>query len=267
MNSTTALLEREAKPPSFETPHLSYSRISRYLLCPDQYRFHYVERLRPRLTPASLVFGQVIHQSLTWFFQGGGDPVEFFVQRWNEVRDTQLKYAYRESWEKLLEKGQGLLELFIQNEAPRLGRIVASEKPFEISITSLGLPVVGVIDLLAEMEGVLTVVDFKTSASAYADHEVVLSDQLTAYHLAEPDALQSAFCVLVKTKEPRIDWHFAQRDPERLIDFLAKVEHVARSIVEQVFYRRPGQWCAWCDYLPICMGDKQRAQECLTCVA
>ncbi len=87
-----------------------------------------MERLRPRLPPASLVFGQVIHQSLTWLFQGGGDPVEFFVQRWTEVRDTQLKYAYRESWEKLLEKGQGLLELFVRNEAPRLGRGVIFRK-------------------------------------------------------------------------------------------------------------------------------------------
>lgn len=262
MNPTTALLEQDAAPKEFRTPHLSYSRINRYLLCPDQYRFHYIERLRPRVVAASLVFGHAMHESLAHCVKGMDDPVAFFVQLWNDVKETELKYAYRESWDNLLVRGQALLELFIQNEAPRLN-CVASEKPFEISITSLDMPMVGVIDLLADIDGLRTVVDFKTSSSAYADYEVVLSDQLTAYQLVEPDAVQSAFCVLVKTKEPRIDWHFAERSGEQLTEFLAKVEHAAREIADQVFYRRSGQWCAWCDYLPLCIKDKQRAEETL----
>jgi predicted choloylglycine hydrolase len=51
----------------------------------------------------------------------------------------------------------------------------------------------------------LTVIDFKTAKSAYPEYEVALSDQLTTYQLAEPDAEQVAFCVFVKTKEPRIN--------------------------------------------------------------
>src|SRR5437764_13086347 len=37
----------------------------------------------------------------------------------------------------------------------------------------------------------ISVIDFKTSGSSYADHEAKLSDQLTAYQIAEPEAERS----------------------------------------------------------------------------
>ncbi len=55
----------------------------------------------------------------------------------------------------------------------RIGNVKAAEKTFELRITSLDLPVVGIIDLLADVDGKRTVIDFKTSSSAYQDHEVI----------------------------------------------------------------------------------------------
>ncbi len=78
-------------------------------------------------------------------------------------------------------------------------------------MTALDAPFIGTIDLVAEVKDRPTVVDFKTAGSDYEDHEAALSDQLTAYALAAPEARQVALCVLVKTKEPRIEWHFAKR--------------------------------------------------------
>jgi hypothetical protein len=42
------LAEKEERGRPNGVPHLSHSRISRYLLCPEQYRLYYVENLRPR---------------------------------------------------------------------------------------------------------------------------------------------------------------------------------------------------------------------------
>jgi len=111
------------------------------------------------------------------------------------------------------------------------------------------------------------VIDFKTAASAYQDHDVQLSDQLTAYQLAEPDAEQVAFCVFVKTKEPRIDWCISARQPANLAEYLAKADVVAHAIAAGHFYKRPGKWCSYCDYLPVCIGDRQKIQETLVQVA
>ena len=86
---------------------------------------------------------------------------------------------------------------------------------------------------------------------------------MTGYQLAEPDVEQAALCVLVKTKDPKIEWHLAIRTGEQLIEFLAKAEDVAHEIEACRFYRRPGKWCSWCDYLPVCTGDKPKASETL----
>src|SRR5438876_944238 len=242
-------------------PHLSFSRINRYLHCPEQYRLYYVENLRPRFAGASLVFGQIVHQALAGLFRDGSDPVQHFQNTWQQTKDYDLSYGARESWEKLNAAGQALLERFVRTELGRLANVRAAEKMFELRITSLGLPLVGFIDLVADLDGKRAVVDFKTASTGYDDHEVVLSDQLTAYQLAEPEAEQAALCVFVKTKEPQIDWLVGARSGADLVVFLEKVEYIAGEIAAGRFYKRPGKWCGWCDYLPVCTGDRRRAQE------
>ena len=245
------------------TPHLSYSRINRYLLCPEQYRLYYIENLRRKFPSGSLVFGQVVHQALAGIFRAGEDPVRFFLGLWDEVGQMDVEYSSRESWDKLHASGQKLLERFVRQELPKLSGIEAVEKVFELKITSLDQPFVGIIDLVANLDGKKTVVDFKTAGSAYDEHEAMLSDQLTSYQLAAPDAKQGTLCVLVKTKEPQIDWHVTQRGGQQLVEFLAKTEYIAGEIAARHFYRRPGKWCSWCDYLPVCTGNAKQISETL----
>ena len=151
----------------------------------------------------------------------------------------------------------------MKEELGRIGQVKAVEKNFELNITGFDLPFIGVIDLLAEVDRKNTVADFKTAVSDYEDHEAPLSDQLTAYQLAEPEAEQVAYCVLIKTREPKIEWHASNRSPEQLVEYLSKVGYLAREIKAGHFYKRSGKHCSWCDYLPICMGDAKKAQETL----
>lgn len=238
--------------PDATLPYLSHSRVSKYLHCPEQYRLYYVENLRPAVKSASLEFGQAIHQSLARFFQRTGDAISTFLDIWETWREVELRYAYRETWEKLQERGQGLLAEFVLTNWPVLSCVEASEQKFELAISNLDVPFVGVIDLVAKVDGVVSVIDFKTASAAYQDFEVEMSDQLTAYQLARPEAKQSVFCVFVKTKKPRIDWYYARRSPAQLTEYLEKVSLVGRLIQDQVFFKRPGKWCAQCDYLAVC---------------
>jgi hypothetical protein len=255
--------EREDGAALTETPHLSFSRLNRYLHCPEQYRLYYVEGLRPRCVSANLVFGQVVHQALAALFRDEEDPVAVFERMWCEARDYDINYGHRDSWDRLRTVGQRLLEKFMQDEAGKISTVWACEKLFELRVTSLDMPLVGIIDLVAALDGKRTVVDFKTASSAFERHEAALSDQLKAYDLAEPEAEQAALCVFLKTKEPRIEWHIARRNGQQLMEFLAKAEYVAGQINSGRFYKRPGKWCGWCDYLPVCMKDEGRTRESL----
>jgi len=122
---------------------------------------------------------------------------------------------------------------------------------------------VGIVDLITDKAGVTAVTDFKTAGSAYAGHEAIMSDQLTAYQLAVPDAEMLGLCLLIKTKVPRIEWHLSYRSGERLVEYLSKVQLVARDIEVGKFYKRPGMWCTSCDYLPVCIGDSRKTKETL----
>lgn len=247
-------------------PYLSHSRIAKYLHCPEQYRLYYVEGLRPRRPDAALVFGQVIHGALSALFRNGEDPPEAFLRAWTEVESMDIDYG-RDSWLKLRETGRALLTLFVERELPKLKNVRSSEKSFTLAVSNLQLSFVGVVDLVAELGGKTTVVDFKTAASAYPEYEAALNDQLTAYQLAEPEAEQSALCVLVKTREPRIDWQVSERRPAQVLEYLEKVYHVAREISAGRYYKRPGRWCSYCDFLPVCMGDERKALETLVSVS
>jgi len=259
------LKDREEKGISSGTPYLSYSRINRYLHCPEQYRLYYIENLRPKKPAASLVFGKIIHEALAVLFRNEADPVMHFLEQWKlpEEMEVELNYGPKESWDKLQACGRALLEKFIREELQKLGNIRATEKVFELNVTTLDFPLVGVIDLVADVDNKPTVVDFKTGAFAYQKHEVELSDQLTAYQLAEPDVVQSALCVLVKTKEPKIEWHKSTRTGGHLVEFLDKAQLVSHEIFAGHFYKRPGKWCSWCDYVPVCVGDEQKTNQTL----
>src|SRR5437867_12914047 len=98
-------LAEEREGVSHQTPYLSYSRINRYLHCPEQYRLYYVENLRLRFLAASLVFGQIVHQALAGLFQRKEDPVRSFLALWEPVKDAGLSYGQKESWAKFRASG------------------------------------------------------------------------------------------------------------------------------------------------------------------
>ena len=189
--------------------------------------------------------------------------MQFFLQSWLGVSDLEIQYSRSDSWEKFRTSGEALLTKFVEEELPRISDVEASEQPFTLDVTSLDTPFVGIIDLLAAVDGERTVVDFKTSGSRYAEHQARMSDQLTAYQLAEPDVERSALCVLVRSKEPQIEWQHTSRDPSDLADYLVKAGLVAHEIEAGHFFKRPGMWCSWCDFLPICAGQSAKAEETL----
>jgi hypothetical protein len=152
------------------------------------------------------------------------------------------------------------------DELPRVAAPEDVEQGFELQITGFDVPFIGIIDLVAALDGVRSVIEFKTSVSCYQPYEVVLFDQLTAYRLAAPSIPQAALCVFVKTRTPQIEWHLTTRTGVDLAAYLTKVQLVARAVGAADFYRRPGKWCSWCDYLPVCLGDQAQVDATLVSI-
>jgi PD-(D/E)XK nuclease superfamily len=98
-------------------PHLSHSRLQKYITCPEQYRLYYLERLRPKHEAAARVFGAVMHLALAEYFRREQDPLATFAQEWGTCQKFGLRYSQRENWKKLSEIGEALLSKFLAQEA------------------------------------------------------------------------------------------------------------------------------------------------------
>ena len=44
-------------------------------------------------------------------------------------------------------------------------------------------------------------------------------------------------------------------------------EYIGQEIAAGRFYKRPGKWCGYCDYLPVCVKDEKRIKETLVKIA
>ena len=86
--------------------HYSYTQLSTYLQCPLKYKYHYLDGWQETEDKASLVFGRVFQSAVEAQFLVA-DSVQFFTERWAEVKDLPLEYANGDSWEKMLEQGPG----------------------------------------------------------------------------------------------------------------------------------------------------------------
>ena len=153
MAGTSLIKEPEEALDQNHVPHLSYSSINRYLTCPEQYRLYYLERLRPKAESAAMVFGALVHIALAELFRNGADPVATFLREWQNLKDVQLDYKKRESWESLKDKGAALLQQFLKEEAPKIRKVLGVEKKFELAVTSLDQPFIGIVDLISEVDG------------------------------------------------------------------------------------------------------------------
>src|SRR5512136_2360980 len=91
--------------------HYSYTQLSTYLQCPLKYKYHYLDGWQERDDKANLVFGRVFQMAIESQFLVP-DSVRFFTEHWQKVKDLSLEYSNGDSWEKLLEQGEILLNKF-----------------------------------------------------------------------------------------------------------------------------------------------------------
>jgi len=206
-------------------PYLSYSQLALYLDCPLKYRFRYIDEIRTDGVSSALVFGKAIHRALAEFYIDVKEGRAFslarlldgFTEAWEEeCGRAEVVFRKDESFAGLLAQGKEMLGVFARERLPTM-RVVAVEVPFEFKLENpetgeeFPIPIKGVIDLIEEDEnGTLWVVDHKTAARAFSEHQIDADLQLMIYAAAveqldivEGREKRYRFDVLTKTKKPK----------------------------------------------------------------
>jgi putative RecB family exonuclease len=251
--------------------YISWSAISTFRSCPLKYWFRYVAGLPEESVSSALVFGTGIHAAIEDFYRA-----ELAGEAKPDVE--QLMFAYRSAWlphepDKIqfgssetrgsLDALAGkMLAAFLASPAASVqGRVLGVEEEIRGMLVE-GVPdLYGRIDLVTEDSDSLVLTDFKTSRGKWSpDQADDASEQLVLYsklagELAPGKKLVTRFLVLTKSKEPVIEEHVREVEPEKMTRTLVSVERVWRAIESGVVYPAPSPvGCASCGYRAACEG-------------
>lgn len=248
---------------------LSHSRVTKYDFCPRAFHYYYIEGWQPKVKRPPLLFGGAVDTALTALFKEGEDPLKVFEAAWLSHKDSPVEWGKRNTWESFFEMGKRILERFVEEEVNRFTDIDPENVQRRLEADIDGLDVVGYPDLYSRVDGLLTLTDFKVVQSSYDPEEVQLNEQLTAYWwLTLTNGLpveRVAFCLLLKLKEPRIEWYFATRSRQEVAEYQEKLRIIAADIERGRFPRKSSSCglMGGCDYIPLCVGNEARIRETL----
>jgi len=188
--------------------HYSYTPLSTNLQCPLEYKYHYRGGWQEMENKASLIFGRVFQSAVEAQFLVS-DSVQFFTEHWAGVQQMPLEYGYGDSWEKMLEQGQALLEQFRRDQ-----RVLIEDgrTDFQVKFRRL-LPLsqkhfLAYVDAFGYVDGRYSLIEWKTTTQSFPQNlgrVLELDPQLVCYSWA---AQQQAVCLVnfVRKKQPEIQY-------------------------------------------------------------
>jgi hypothetical protein len=118
----------------------------------------------------------------------------------------------------------------------------------------LGIPLVGIMDLVLDSEAGPVIADFKSSAKSAEPLEITHEIQLTSYaylfrHCAQRQEAGLEIRSLIKTKVAKVEFH---RYPARTEGHLRRLFSIIREYLDALdagrFNYRPGFSCGFCDF-------------------
>jgi hypothetical protein len=240
----------------------SYTQISQHLACPRRYRFRYIDGWQEKDTRAGMLFGRAFEQALTAYFHRQ-DATEALFREWSAYQNVRLEYSHGDTWDRMLQQGIKLLELFAQHDRvdiryPKRNLQIKVSRP--LSATS---QFVGYIDAFGYVDATRCVIDWKTTAARYPDQPeglLALDPQLACYSwlTGEPEV---AFVVFVRKRLPEIQYLRSTISEQQRREFGQLVEDTVAQIEAAQFLphsgiRFPQNGCTSCSFLGLCLENQ-----------
>jgi CRISPR/Cas system-associated exonuclease Cas4 (RecB family) len=270
MNSNRCLLGESAagKPAGGLEDYVSPARLSLWLKCPLAFRLKYVDGVQ---TPASpgLALGKLVHRGLELFYRhrqqgitlAAAEVTGWLGDCWGQLAAEEAITLASLAEEKALCRQAGeLVRAYLEEIDPQEPIPLAVEEVIQAPLVDprsgdpLGLPLLGIVDLVLAGDEGPVVVDFKTAARAQAPLEISHEIQLSAYAYLVRCLFgqrESALEIrsLVKTRLPQIHAH---RYPPRATRHFGRLCAAVRAYLDDLgqkrFVFRPHLGCSLCEY-------------------
>jgi putative RecB family exonuclease len=248
--------------------YVSASRLNLWLKCPLAFKLRYVDGIKTLATP-SLFVGKMAHSALERLYRHRQlgialDPADLaycLIESWGQaVEDEGVQFASTDDEHARRKQAIELIVAYcaqLPAEEPRpLAVEAAVETPLVDPVTgeNLGIPLVGIMDVvLPDNDGSL-IIDFKTTARGGEPLKIMHEIQLSAYsylfrHTSHEIEGGLEIRSLVKTKVAKVATH---RYPARTDRHFRRLFSVIRADLDDLdsgrFVFRPGLGCAMCNF-------------------
>jgi putative RecB family exonuclease len=259
--------QRQGGPLAYVSP----SRLSCWLSCPLKWAFRYRDGLRTP-TSTALFTGKAVHASLECYYRhrqlgvtlATDDVIKRSMESWPQLVDEEdMTFDSTDSEKAMQRQVSDLVRVYLdtvpKDEKP-LAVEVAAEAPLVDPFTGedLGLPMVGVLDLVLDSEGGPIITDFKTAARSSEPMEISHEIQLTSYawlHRQITGRQEGGLEIrsLIKTKVPKCEFHpYAARKEAHFRRLFAVLHEYVAALDGDTFNFRPGFGCGLCDFREQC---------------
>ena len=252
--------------------HLSSSQITKFLMCPLSYRFHYIDRIETGIKSSGLVLGSAFHaaaETLHKDMMNGGVRKPKIYR--NVLGDSlsldfgnfEIQLKDGESQDSLTQDGGGLVDVYLDYRTKQKTQLLTVEQRVERDIANvrtgelLGLPFTAYLDLIEKDGDGLVVVDLKTAGRSYSQADVDGNLQLTAYGLLvmletgkSPAGLR--IDAIVRNKSPKVQRLDTTRTESDFVRFWSLARTVRAALETGVFYPNPGWSCPTCEFAEHC---------------
>ena len=248
--------------------YVSPSRLGKWLSCPLAFRIQYIDGIWSPTTP-SLFLGKTVHASLEAFYRNRQLGITLTLAElshrlsdsWGQMAEKEgMKFQSTAEEDALKKQAMDLVSTYLQQvpaDEPRpLAVEVAMEAPLVDPETGedLGIPLVGIVDLILDDKAGPTIIDFKTAARSAEPLEVIHEIQLTSYafllrHVSTGNEAGLEIRSLVKTKAPKIETHrYLPRTDAHFRRLFAVVREYLDALDRGQFNFRPSWGCGMCDF-------------------
>ena len=262
----------DARRPSGVRDYISPSRLTLWLKCPLAFKIRYVDGVITPTSPAAFV-GKVVHAALETYYRhrqlGLTIPVDTLlrqlIDRWEEsAAEEGVGFSSVAAEATCRRQATELVALYITQlpaDEPRpLAVEVTLATPLADPVTGehLGIPLLGIMDLVLPHADGPEIVDFKTAARCSTTLEIVHEIQLSSYaYLFRRTTGQHESALeirsLIKTKVPKIE---SSRFPSRSAAHFRRLFAVIRGYLDDLdsgkFVFRPGLGCDYCQVRSQC---------------
>jgi len=248
--------------------YISPSRLNTWLRCPLAFKLRYIDGIRSPPSKSMFV-GKMVHAGLECFYRHkqlgvtlpAGDVVQRMDACWAPlVAEDGIEFKDSAEEAKLRTQSASLVTAYLTqlpaNEPTPTTVETKLEAPLVEPFTGedLGIPLLGVVDLVIDGDDGPLVCDFKTSARSGSPVEIMHEVQLTAYsylfrQLADETEAGLEIRSLIKTKVPKIEYHrYAARTDSHFRRFFQIVRAYLDDLDRGSFVYRPGFGCTMCDF-------------------